>query len=78
VNPGWVPLAENNVMKTLLKIICHRRETYPKEGHGGTAVERSVGYFSLLCQISGVLDWCDHSLHRQKGRQIGRIRGNYN
>src|SRR4029434_7998759 len=46
---------------------------YPEEGHGGPPLHGAVRDGRLLSQVVGGLDGHLHPLHRQEGRQVGRV-----
>ena len=48
---------------------------YPEELLGGARVQRPVGDLRLLGQVLGALDGRHHPLHREEGRQVGRVGG---
>ena len=54
---------------------CTARVTHPEEGVGRPALPGSVSYVSLLGQVLHALYGRHHPLHRQKGRQVGRVGG---
>ena len=47
----------------------------PEEGERGSPDECPVGDVVLLRQVLRRLDGRGHALHRQEGRQVGRVRG---
>jgi len=45
-----------------------------EESHGRSAFDGAVLDFGLFGEVVGRLDRRDHSLHREKRRQVGRVR----
>ena len=47
----------------------------PEKGHRRSANKGSVSDLTLIGEVVSRLDWCGHSLDRQEGRQVCRVRG---